>query len=276
MSRSRSYRERKVPLIDVLADRFPMIERERLLALIMVGDVFVADERVRDPRTAVATSASVHVREDPPPVGRGHQKIMPVLLRWEVIAAGSIVLDVGASTGGFTEAAMECGAGLVTCVDVGTNQLAYRLRQDSRVRVMERTNILSVTSIDPLPDVALVDVSFRSLHGLVAHLFQVLEIPRAVALIKPQFEHPTSTLDGVVVDEMVIRETVERLVNDLYREGVQTRRLMRSPVCGRRGNREVFADMVPHNAESPIPRFDDIPGSKEVGQQPTDGREHAR
>lgn len=230
------------PLLDRLVSTYPDEQRERLLSLILCGDVRVNASRIRDPRHAVSEDDQiVIVRERF--VGRGGTKLDPALDAFGVDPSGLVVIDVGASTGGFTDCLLQRGARAVHAVDVGRNQLDYRLRSDDRVIVHERTNIASVESLDPRPDFAVVDVSFRSLRGIAAHILRLTRSGRGLFLIKPQFEWSDApdSFDGVVPAseaEPIVATTVAMLRD----EGVEIRHVVESPVRGRRGNREFFGD----------------------------------
>ena len=216
--------------------------RERLLSLIMCGDVRVNGSRIRDPRQAVTAHDEIAlVRERF--VGRGGRKLEPALDAFGVDPSGLVALDVGASTGGFTDCLLQRGARAVHAVDVGRNQLDYRLRNDDRVFVHEQTSIASVASLDPRPDFAVVDVSFRSLRGIAGHILRLTRLGRGLFLIKPQFEWSDApeSFDGVVPEsdaERIVATTIALLRDD----GVEIRRVFESPMRGRRGNREFFGD----------------------------------
>ena len=212
--------------------------REELAAQIMCGDVAFNGQLVRDPKEHVAADAAITYRESGF-VGRGGIKLDHALDHWKVDVAGKVVLDAGASTGGFTHALILRGAATVHAVDVGYNQLDYRLRTDSRVIVHERTNITAITTLDPPPHFAVCDLSFRSLEGAAVRILELTLERRAIILLKPQYEwrNPSPEFDGRVSDDKV-----DGIVNDtllrLSREGVHSREIIESPIRGRRGNRE--------------------------------------
>lgn len=228
-------------LLDRLCDLHPRRDREELLSHVLCGDVVVDDERVRDPRREVAADSTVRIAPDPARryVSRGGLKLERALSTWELDVSDAVVLDAGASTGGFTDCLLQHGARTVHAVDVGYNQLDYRLRRDPRVIAHERTNIMEVNGLEPPPTAAVADLSFRSLRGAAAHLWMLVDRSWMVLLIKPQFEwaNPPPEFNGTVPDAAV-RPVLEHTLSGLAGEGIPLSALIESPVRGRRGNRE--------------------------------------
>ena len=228
----------RVRAIERLAAYEPETGREELIAQIMCGDVRFNEQTVRDPKESVPTDSAVTYRESGF-VGRGGIKLDHALNLWSVDVSGKVAVDAGASTGGFTHALLLRGAALIHAVDVGVNQLAYRLRVDPRVVVHERTNIMDLTHLNPVPDFAVADLSFRSLSGAAAHLLNLTADRWGIVLLKPQFEwrDPPENFDGRVPEkaaDKIVAETLERLSD----EGVYSHGLAESPIRGRSGNRE--------------------------------------
>jgi 23S rRNA (cytidine1920-2'-O)/16S rRNA (cytidine1409-2'-O)-methyltransferase len=238
---------RRVILLDALCREYPDCSRDELYRCIMCGEVLVGGETVTDPRSPVSVdrALTIHRRRY---VSRGGEKLEAALHAWKIDAAGRSWLDAGASTGGFTDCLLQHGARRVFSVDVGYNQLDYRLRSDDRVAVMERTNILSVDDLDPQPDAAVCDLSFRSLRGVVSHLLDLTREGWGIALLKPQFEAAAeirwgqrdadSVEKGIVrgsLRDEVIAGTIRSLEED---EGVRVIRRLASPLAGRQGNVE--------------------------------------
>jgi 23S rRNA (cytidine1920-2'-O)/16S rRNA (cytidine1409-2'-O)-methyltransferase len=161
-----------------------------------------------------------------------------------VQCAGSVWIDAGCSTGGFTDCLLQNGAALVHAVDVGEGQLDWRLRGDARVKLMERTNIMSLNrnDLDPLPGRAVADLSFRSLQGAARHILGLTIEGRGIFLVKPQFElrKPPSEFRGVVRDTDDVQAIVDDLVQRLAAESVTVERRIPSPIAGRKGNRELL------------------------------------
>lgn len=232
----------KRPLLTLLRERFPTETKDSLFARVLCGEVVVDGERVKDAKRPVRADASVEL-ESPRYVSRGGDKLEAALTAWQLPVHGKVFLDAGASTGGFTDCLLSHGAAAVHAVDVGYNQLAYRLREDPRVVVHERTNVTEVHSLDPPPDAAVCDLSFRSLAGIARKLMDLTRERWFVALVKPQFEwvDPPDSFDGVVRRREdahgVLLETLRRLAED----GAPVERLMASPIRGRRGNHEYLA-----------------------------------
>ncbi|MDW7651839.1 MAG: TlyA family RNA methyltransferase, partial [Bacillota bacterium] len=195
--------------IDVLlAERGVFASRSAARAAIMAGLVYVGGQKTDKPGTPVSEDAEIEVRELPRFVSRGGLKLEKAIHQFAVDVAGRVVLDVGASTGGFTDCLLQHGAARVYSVDVGYGQLDWRLRQDERVVSMERTNIrhLSADAFSEPPDFASVDVSFISLE-LVLPVLKKLGVAEVITLVKPQFE----VGKGRVGKKGVVRDTGDHL-----------------------------------------------------------------
>src|SRR5215469_9224747 len=194
--------------------------RERAQALIMAGQVYVGNRQMDKPGTLVPLDADCRVAEISPElkyVSRGGLKLEKALDSFQLDPSGQVALDVGASTGGFTECLLQRGAQRVYAVDVGHGQLAWSLRQDPRVVVMERTNIRHLTTLPEPIQCAVIDVSFISLRLVLPALVPLLT-PSAqtwvVALVKPQFEAGKSEVDrgaGVISDPEVHKRVLREL-----------------------------------------------------------------
>ena len=243
--------------MQLLCETFPEVPNQELYAWILCGEVYVDNEKIRDPKQPVSRGARIERRHEMD-VGRGASKLRSVLEQFVAVDPrlnpdGKVVLDAGSSTGGFVQVLLDSGAKLVYAVDVGTNQLDFRLRQNSRVRVMERTNILSVESadLDPQPDFCTADLSFRSLGGAAGRLCELSISGLALALVKPQFERAyyarstdTDALaDGFsgVVDDAEVPAILADLERRLSAEGVSIVATVPSGVRGTSGNQELFA-----------------------------------
>lgn len=220
--------------------------RERARALIMAGQVYVGGRLMDKPGMLVPLDAECHLAETPDElkyVSRGGLKLEKALDTFQLSPKGLVALDVGASTGGFTHCLLERGALRVYAVDVGHGQLAWTLRNDSRVVVMEHTNIRHVTSLPEPVECVVIDVSFISLR-LVLPAIVPLITPTAwvVALVKPQFEAGKAEADrgaGVISDPAVHTRVLDELqawiraFTPFLMKG-----LTDSPIFGRDGNRE--------------------------------------
>ena len=188
--------------------------REKARTLIMAGVVYIAEEKVLKPSELVAPDAPLTVRGAAHPyVSRGGLKLEKALRVFHYDPTGVVAMDLGASTGGFTDVLLKNGASHVYSIDVGFGQLDWRIRNDERVTVMERTNARSITAdlFDPLPTLGVMDVSFISIKLILPAAFAILgEGGRFISLIKPQFEAGRENVGkkGVVSDPAVHRQVV--------------------------------------------------------------------
>jgi 23S rRNA (cytidine1920-2'-O)/16S rRNA (cytidine1409-2'-O)-methyltransferase len=230
----------------LLVDRGYAASRERARAMIMAGAVRVGERVVDKAGTLVAVDAAITVRGgDLPFVSRGGLKLAAALDELGVDVAGRLVLDVGASTGGFTDCVLQRGARGVIAIDVGYGQLAWSLRQDPRVALLERCNIRHVESaqLPERPDCAVVDASFISLT-LILPRIAALVAPGSVimALVKPQFEVGRERVGrgGVVRDPALHALALERVRECATGLGLSVLGQCPSPILGPKGNREFF------------------------------------
>jgi 23S rRNA (cytidine1920-2'-O)/16S rRNA (cytidine1409-2'-O)-methyltransferase len=233
----------KERLDKLLVDRGLVASRERARALIMAGQVVVNDHLAEKAGQLVHTAAEVRLKEDLPFVSRGGLKLQKALDEFAISVEGLTALDVGASTGGFTDCLLQRGAKKVIAVDVGYGQLAWKLRQDARVVNLEKTNIryLEPEQLAEVPDLAVIDASFISLNKVLPNTCRLLK-PHAiiVALIKPQFEVGPGEVGkgGVVRDpekHLSVVAAVRELAADLR---LQVKGVVESPILGPKGNKE--------------------------------------
>lgn len=237
-------RPRRWPLLDLLAQRYPECEREKLFARILCGEVFVDGALEKDPKRRVNESAEL-LLSSRRFVSRGGWKLDAALDAWDIPVEGGIWLDAGASTGGFTDALLQRGARLVHTVDVGTNQLDFRLRMDRRVSVHEKTNIMTLSALEPRPEGAVADLSFRSLRGAAGKILELTSGGLLIALLKPQFEAGPELGEGFrgVIEDAQLAPVLVRTLEELADEGVHAVRLLPSPIRGRRGNQEFLIQL---------------------------------
>ncbi|HET6314313.1 MAG TPA: TlyA family RNA methyltransferase [Chloroflexia bacterium] len=220
--------------------------RARAQAIIMAGDVQVDGQRADKPGMPVAEGARIEVKATLPYVSRGGLKLAHAIEAFGLAGriAGKVALDIGASTGGFTDVLLQAGAAHVYAVDVGTNQLAWKLRQDPRVTPMEQTNIRYLDALPQPCDLATCDVSYIGLE-LVTPPAVRLTSPDAffVFLIKPQFEAGREQVGkgGVVREASVHRDVIIRLAHFWRALGLHLAGLARSPITGPAGNVEYLA-----------------------------------
>ena len=221
--------------------------RERAQALILAGRVLVNDVPVTKPGTKISSQAHIRLREEGSPyVSRGAQKLIGALDGFSISVQGLVALDVGASTGGFTQVLLERGAPSVFAVDVGHNQLDWILRKDPRVRVMEKVNArnLSFDQIGQKVGIIVIDVSFISLDKILPAVLQFMgPQTHLVCLIKPQFEVGRGKVGkgGIVRSETDRQEAVTKVTTFAESIGLAQRGLIESPITGTDGNQEFLA-----------------------------------
>ena len=232
--------------LDVLLVERGLIEtREKAKRAIMAGLVYTNEERLDKPGEKVKVEIPLTIKGNVLPyVSRGGLKLEKALKIFDVNVDGKVLLDIGSSTGGFTDCALQNGAKMSYALDVGYNQLAWKLRQDERVVVMERTNFRYVTPADlsrEMPNFATIDVSFISLT-LILPVLKTLLISGSdiIALVKPQFEAGREQVGkkGIVRDEKVHLQVIEKIINFSIKEGYVVKNLSYSPITGGDGNIE--------------------------------------
>ncbi len=238
----------KVRVDVLLVERGLVASRERARAMILAGRVLVQEQKVDKPGAMVAQEAAVRLLgEDLPYVSRGGLKLAGALEHWKIDVTGRSCLDVGASTGGFTDCLLQHGAAHVTAVDTGFGQIAMKLRNDVRVRLMERTNarMLEAASLAgagmPALTLLVMDVSFISATLLLEPVLAAApELCEAVILVKPQFEAGRGHVGkgGIVRDPEVHRQAVARVAECVRGLGWQVVETIPSPITGAEGNRE--------------------------------------
>jgi 23S rRNA (cytidine1920-2'-O)/16S rRNA (cytidine1409-2'-O)-methyltransferase len=240
----------KVRLDQLLVARGLAETRARAQALIMAGSVRVGGQPASKSGALVEATVELTVTAALPYVSRGGYKLAHALEQFDLDPQGLVALDVGASTGGFTDVLLQRGAARVYAVDVGYGILDYRLRADPRVVVLERTNIRTLTA---LPDAAhaacaVIDVAFISLRLVLPSILPLLN-PDAwlVALIKPQFEAGPAQVGkgGVVRDPAIHRAVLHEVLSYAATLGLTLRGLVRSPITGPAGNIEFLAWLQP-------------------------------
>jgi 23S rRNA (cytidine1920-2'-O)/16S rRNA (cytidine1409-2'-O)-methyltransferase len=235
---------RKERLDKLLVARGLVQSRERARALILAGQVVVDDHLVDKAGSQVFREAHIRLKSgDIPYVSRGGLKLEKALAYFDLDVTGRTAIDVGASTGGFTDCLLQRGAARVYAVDVGYGQLAWSLRQDRRVVNLERTNIrhLPPGQLPEPPSLAVIDASFISLDKVLpATLTLLTEQAEVVALIKPQFEVGRGAVGkgGVVRDARLHAEVVERIRCLAESLGCRVVGVTESPILGPKGNRE--------------------------------------
>lgn len=238
-----------------------MVERglapSRALAqrLVLAGQVRVNGQVALKPSVNVNPQAAVELDQGPPYVSRGGEKLVAALEAFGVPVQDRICADVGASTGGFTDCLLQNGARRVYAIDVGHGILEWKLRQDERVVVMERTNARYVERLPEPPGLVTVDVSFISLKVIlpvICHWFATPPGADLIALVKPQFEAGRSAVargGGVIRDPAIHRQVLEDVLGAAQAQGFALRGLVRSPLLGPKGNTEFLAWLVYPSSE---------------------------
>lgn len=242
--------------LDVLLVKRGLAEsREKAKAVIMAGEVFVDNQREDKAGQTFPETAQIEVRgKKMKYVSRGGYKLEKALQSFSLDLADKICMDVGSSTGGFTDCMLQNGAAFVYAIDVGTNQLAWKLRQEKRVRSMEKTNIRYVVpeDIGEKVDFVSIDVAFISLTKVLAPVQELMkEQAQIVCLIKPQFEAGREKVGkkGVVRDKKVHLEVIETVIKYALGLGFHILGLDYSPIRGPEGNIEYLLYMKKENGE---------------------------
>ena len=238
--------------LDVLLVEKGLAEtREKAKRTIMAGLVYANEERLDKPGEKVPADLELTIKGKVMPyVSRGGLKLEKALKVFDLSVEGRTLLDIGASTGGFTDCALQNGAVMSYALDVGYNQLAWKLRQDSRVKVMERTNFRYVTPADldgAMPDFASIDVSFISLKLILPVLKTLLvEGSDIVALVKPQFEAGRDQVGkkGIVRDPAIHADVLQRIIAFSKAEGYMVKDASYSPITGGDGNIEFLLHLA--------------------------------
>ena len=200
-----------VPLLDLLCSQDHRLSRKEHYARILCGEVLVDGQCVKDAKKPVLPQVSVEYRPRRRYVSRGGEKLAGVMVRWSLDVRGLGFIDAGASSGGFTDCLLQHGASRIIAVEIGKNQLDYRLRGDRRVTVLESTNIMSLHALPYVPEAAVADLSLRSLRKAAAHLLGLVSLGWLVALIKPQYEWtlPPADFHGVVSEDHALFSILE-------------------------------------------------------------------
>lgn len=238
--------------LDVLLTQKELAEtRSRAQALIMAGKVRVDDQVMTKAGMQVSTEAAITVEEPLPYVSRGGLKLAAALDAFEIDPAAKACADVGASTGGFTDVLLQRDAARVYAIDVGYGQLAWNLRQDDRVVVMERTNARHLDTLPEIIDLVTIDASFISLKLIFPAVIRWLAAgAKVVALVKPQFEAGKDQVGkgGVVRDRAVHYGVLEQAVADAAAHHLNLAGLIPSPITGPAGNHEFLLYLVYQHA----------------------------
>jgi 23S rRNA (cytidine1920-2'-O)/16S rRNA (cytidine1409-2'-O)-methyltransferase len=247
----------KLRLDKLLVDRGLAASRERAQALILAGKVLVNDQKLEKAGAQVEAEAAIRLLgEDLKYVSRGGLKLERALEHWKIDVEGKVCLDVGASTGGFTDCLLQHGAARVIAVDTGYGQMDFKLRQDPRVRLLEKSNARYLTEemIGEKVDLIVVDVAFISatlvlpaaVNAAFPHLLEERRGRRVIVLVKPQFEAGREFVGkgGIVRDEAAQLAAVEKVKRALVDLACVSTDVIESPILGAEGNREFLLRAV--------------------------------
>ena len=236
----------KTRLDVLLVERGLAASRERARALILAGRVLVNEQKIDKPGVSIGPDASLRLLgQDLPFVSRGGIKLAGALDHWQIDVTGRACLDVGASTGGFTDCLLQRGAAHVTAIDTGFGQIAMKLRTDARVRLMERTNarLLAPNALDeePQPTLLVMDVSFISATLVIPPVLAAApSLREAIVLVKPQFEAGREHVGkgGIVRDPAAHQLSIHRVTESFRLQAWQVAGAIPSPITGAEGNQE--------------------------------------
>ncbi len=247
--------------IDVLlVERGLFPSRQKASAAILAHDVLIDDVPCTKPGTIVSSDLTgLRIRDNPNQnyVGRGALKLKAAFEAFSIETKGKFAMDVGASTGGFTQVLLEAGCEKVIAIDVGHNQMDWKLRSDPRVLVMEGVNAryLSINDLPYRPEILTIDVSFIALEKIVPALLALVN-PHShwVTLVKPQFEADPSQIGkgGIIKDETIRNGILQRVLATLEKLGLQQKGLIESPIKGTSGNVEYLVWWQVQEKSSPV------------------------
>ena len=243
--------------IDILlVDRGLAESQDMAQRLVMAGEVRVDGEMIHKSSTRVAEDAQIDVDVRPKFVSRGGLKLAAAIDAFDVVVEGKVCADVGASTGGFTDCLLQNGAEKVFAIDVGYGLLDWRLRQDPRVVVMERTNARYLEALPEVVHLVTVDASFISLSLILEAVRGWFKDQQGItiALVKPQFEAErkvSAVHAGVIKDDAVLAEVLETTLADAASLGFDTRGVIPSPIRGPKGNVEFLVHLSLEGSTGP-------------------------
>ncbi|MDD3521082.1 MAG: TlyA family RNA methyltransferase [Actinomycetota bacterium] len=242
----KDFQKEKISAADLLISKKIVKDKHEAEALIISGNVFSNNELVRKSGQKISKNAEIVIKKRKDFVSRGAIKLKKAVEEFDISLYGKIVIDIGSSTGGFTDYMIQNGALLSIAVDVNYGQFDWKLRNDKRIILFERTNIknLSKNDLPEVPDLAAVDLSFISIKNVFKNIFDLLsEKGEMLLLVKPQFESKKEFVgkNGVVTDkkthEYVMKELIIFLINDF---DVELRGMTYSPLKGAKGNIEFW------------------------------------
>lgn len=239
---------RKIRLDVMLVDRELVSSRQRAQALILAGRVLVNGQPVLKAGQPVNQESEITLVESFAYVGRGGAKLEQGLKAFQVDSSGKIALDIGASTGGFTDCLLQFGARKVYCVDVNIKQLDWKLRRDPRVvAIRKNARFLEPEDLPEVPEIATVDVSFISVLKILPAIKKTMPSGDLLVLIKPQFEAGRKQVGkkGIIKDRKVHQQVLEKVLSQAQTSGFGVKGLLACSVLGQKGNQEFLAWLKP-------------------------------
>ncbi len=233
---------KKVSLLLKLREEYPQYTKDELTAFVVCKNVYVDNQLVTNVKDKINYESNIELSFGKY-VSRGGLKLEQALKEFKIDVKNKVVLDAGSSTGGFSDCLLQNGAKCVHSVDVGYNQLAWKLRNDSRIIVHEKQNIMLLEQLDPKADLAVCDLSFRSIKNAASHILELCGNTKLICLIKPQFEVPRwkSDFSGVVEDTTFLLEILNHVFDILKEDDVSIEDIILSPIKGRKGNIEFLS-----------------------------------
>ena len=223
--------------------------KSKAQALIMAGEVIVNGKKASKAGNLIDEETIIEVNQKPPYVSRGGIKLVHALDEFKLDVTGLTAIDIGASTGGFTDCLLQRGASRVYAVDVGYGQIDYRLRQDARVVVMDKTNAHHAFSLPEKANLATIDVSFISVTRVIPNIIEHLKSPAyLIILLKPQFEAEKNEVGkgGIIKDPLVHARVIGRFTLWAVDHSLRLRNLVSSPITGADGNQEFLVLLEPY------------------------------
>lgn len=252
-TQKRHSRMAKKHLIDATLAAGLCEDREEARRLILAGAVLVNGHRMSQPGAFVGGDVRLTLRDRPEWVSRAGQKLEYAVTRWRIPIEGLVTADAGAAGGGFTECLLRHGARRVYAIETGKGQLAWKLRQDPRVVVMEQTNILYLTTLPEPIDLMVVDTSWTPLRRSLPPAVRLLKAQgEVIALLKPNYEIQDTTrlTGGVLTDDRIRQEVVQDFLRWTEEQGWQARDAIPSPISGDKGNIEWLIWLTPAETRS--------------------------
>lgn len=228
-------------LIDLVIDRNYLSDRDQARRLILAGSVKVNGHKMVQPAAFIGSDVAIEVEQVETSVSRAGQKLSYAISQWSIDVEDEIAADVGAAAGGFTECLLRHGVKRVYAIETGKGQLAWKIRQDKRVVVMEETNILKQPKLPEPVKIATIDVSWTPLSQALPNVARLLDEENTViALLKPNYElqDPVQLVNGVLIDPIIRSEVIEEFCQWTENHGWQVLNDVKSPVTGDRGNVE--------------------------------------